>query len=77
MAITTVLRSSASIVLLSLFASTALGMQDLNDWRKVRKEIGTRVVVINKTGNRFDGKLIAATDDSLKISDQGQTQELM
>ncbi|MCI0659946.1 MAG: hypothetical protein L0220_02625, partial [Acidobacteria bacterium] len=77
MAITIARSSLASIVLFAHFTSTSFAIQDLNDWRKVRKEIGATVAVINKTGNRFDGKLIAATDDSLKISDQGQTQELM
>ncbi len=77
MAITTGRGLLASIVLLSLVTSTALGKQGLNDWKKVKKEIGSAVAVITKTGNKLDGKLIAATDDSLKIEDQGQTREVM
>jgi small nuclear ribonucleoprotein (snRNP)-like protein len=77
MAITTGRRLLSSIVLLSLVTFTALGKQNLSDWKKVEKKIGSPVAVITKTGKRLEGKLIAATDDSLKIEDQGQTQEVM
>ncbi len=77
MAITIGRSLSASIVLLSLVTSTALGNQNLNDWKKVEKKLGSPGAVITKTGTRLEGKLVAATDDSLKIENQGQTQEVM
>ncbi len=70
-------RLLASVILLSLIVSTALGRQDLNDWNKVKTKIGSPVAVIAKTGNRLDGMLISATDDSVKIEDQGRISEIV
>lgn len=60
----------------SLGVSAAFGNQDLSDWRKVKKEVGSPVTVIEKSGNRYEGYLRAVTDDSLKIEDRGQTREI-
>ncbi|MCI0339466.1 MAG: hypothetical protein L0226_17980 [Acidobacteria bacterium] len=69
-------RLPAAIVLLSLMTSTAFAQQNPGDWKKVKKKVGSPVVVITKTGQRLDGKLIDATDNSLKVEVQGQTQEV-
>lgn len=69
-------RLPAAIVLLSLITSTAIANQKPGDWKKVKKKIGSPVVVITKTGQSLDGKLIDATDNSLKVEIQGQTQEV-
>jgi len=64
------------ILLFSLTASTAFGKQDSSDWKKVKKEVGSPVTVIDKSGNRIEGRLKVVTDDSLKIEDQDQTREI-
>jgi hypothetical protein len=69
-------RPLAAIALLSLIAGAALGQQNQGDWNKVKKKIGAPVVVLTKSGQSFDGNLFNATDDSLKVRVQDQTQEV-
>jgi len=66
----------ASILLLSLTGSTAFGSQDLSDWKNVRKEVGSPATVIEKSGNRIEGRLKAVTDSSLTIEDHGRAQDI-
>jgi hypothetical protein len=69
-------KSLAAIALVSLIAGAALGQQNQGDWKKVKKKIGSPVVVLTKSGQSFDGNLFEATDNSLKVRVQGQTQEV-
>lgn len=69
-------RPLAAIALLSLIAVVASGQQNPSDWKKVKKKIGSPVVVLTKSGQSFDGNLFEATDDSLKVRVQDQTQEV-
>ena len=69
-------RSLAAIAMVSLIAGAALGQQNLGDWNKVKRKIGSAVVVLTKSGQSFDGNLFEATDDSLKVRVQDQTQEV-
>lgn len=66
----------ASILILNLTASAVFGGQDMSDWKKVRREVGSPVTVIEKSGNRIESRLKAVTDISLTIEDRGQTREI-
>ncbi|MGH9834791.1 MAG: hypothetical protein ACRD9Y_17370 [Blastocatellia bacterium] len=69
-------RSLAAIALVSLIAIVALGQQNPSDWKRVKRKVGSAVTVITKSGQSFDGNLFDATDDSLKVRVQDQTQEV-
>lgn len=69
-------RSLAAIALVSLIPGAVYGKQDLSDWKKVKRKVGSPVAVIDKTGQRLDGTLLEATDQSLKLSVQGRTEQM-
>jgi hypothetical protein len=56
--------------------SRPLALNKVEDWKKVKRKIGSPVVVATKSGQSFDGNLFDATDDSLKVRVQGQTHEV-
>lgn len=65
-----------AIALLSLFTCAALGAHHQNDWKQVTKRVGSSITVLTKSGETFEGALVSAGEDWLKVKTQSQTREV-
>jgi hypothetical protein len=66
----------AIIALLSLLTCPAFGAQSQSDWKQVTKRIGSPISVLTKSGETFEGNLVGAGEDWLRIKSQSQTREV-
>ncbi len=61
-------RSVAVILVLSLLSVSVFAKTDLGDWGNIeRLKINSTILVETKRGERFEGKLLSATSDSMSV----------